>query len=114
MCHLPRPVLGKNSGVKNDACHGSIATESLVCTCLEEVASAPSYHRSLLSLVAIYHDNQVNMGILLLCATVTPGALHLIISILRQLERSVSKNRAEKKKNNSWFFCFLLTSKQLL
>lgn len=57
----------------------------LVCLCsshLQKVTSAPSHDSSPLSIKAVDHDHQVNVGILLLDGAVSTGALHLVVCIL--------------------------------
>lgn len=53
-----------------------------VSTHLQKVTSAPSHHSAPLSIKAIDHDHQVNVGVLLLDGAVAPGALHFVVCIL--------------------------------
>lgn len=51
---------------------------------LQEVAPAAGHHGSLVALEAVDHDHQVHVGVLLLDGAVAPGALHLVVRILRR------------------------------
>lgn len=51
---------------------------------LQEVAPAAGHHGSLVALEAVDHDHQVHVGVLLLDGAVAPGALHLVVCILRK------------------------------